>query len=519
VLIAAGAVAGQVPVPVRGLPPGFRWRPTGSTVAGEDVAELARALNDAGWLEARVRAETAATGAVTLIAEPGVRSVVERWQLAGNRVLPDDRLLHELPRGSPLTGAVLAIAAARLLALYDAGGRPLAAVSLRAAEPVAPGRYVVTLGVDEGEQVAIGFLEFVGAEPVSSRVLVHRARFTPGAWNSRRVSSWLRNLDASGLVRVESRELVAADGGHGLQIRVRPERANRAGGAVGYDAARGELSGSIRLRLENIANSGRRLRATWESLRGRIRYELGYTELALLGSRLDVIADVHHQAFDTTAARTGFELSVLVPIAAEVDVSLGTGYERIAGLDPAGRAQTAWAATGISGDTRSPRVNPESGLSAGLTTSAGRRQGAEAGHLIGRAEADAVVVGPRLGRLVLENQLHGRAVVTAAALSDIELYRLGGAASLRGHREDAFTARRLGWWNCELRLRVERATAVYTFLDVGAVGAADGLEVPLGYGIGARVGTAIGGFEAAYALSPGDGPLAGSVHFRFEGEF
>ncbi|HDQ99248.1 MAG TPA: hypothetical protein ENN51_03040, partial [candidate division WOR-3 bacterium] len=482
-------------IPATGLPPGFRRRPVPVPVR-EAAVGLRQELADAGWFEAAVRLDSTPAGAFRLRVEPGSRSLVERWQVVGARAVAAERVQRELSGNVPLAVAVLERAAFRVVSLYEAAGHPLATVNVRAVEPVGPRRYAVTLEIDEGDPVRVERLEFPGAEPISPRVLARIARFRPGPWQPRLVEAWQRNLATSGLVRVEARELVAGAGGYGLRFRVRPERVNRASGAVGYDAAEAELAGFARIQLANIANTGRRLVAAWESFRGRTRYELGYVEPWLFGSALSLHVEARHRSLDTTAARTELELGAGLPIAPELELTFGTGYEQVAGLDPSALARTAWAATGLTYDTRPTPVNPEGGIMAGLRTRAGTRRGRDSSHFVGRIEADAVLAGPRLGPLVPENRFQGRVVETRAALSELELYRLGGAATVRGYREDELTARRVGWWNFELRYPVDPATAVYGFLDAGLAGLPGGRRFLPGYGIGARVGTRIGGFEA-----------------------
>lgn len=444
---------------------------------------------------------------------------IERWQVRGNRAVSTERILSGLPANLPLDEKTIARVSARILGLYEAQGYPLAVLRLRSVEPVGPGLCVVTLGIEEGEPVEVRKLEFVGAGPVSQRVLTRTARFFPGRWQPRRVEAWQRNLDASGLVRVESRELLTATDGYALRFHTRPERANRISGAVGYDAAEAELSGFAFLALRNIANTGRNLRVVWSSYRERGRYELDYTEPWLFGSRLSLEALARHQSLDTTAGRTELGLSAVLPATPEMELQLGSGYEQMSGVDPGYRARIVWGSTGIVFDTRTPRVNPGKGVAFGIRTRAGTRQGEDASGFIGRVEADFGLVGPRLGRLTFENRVQARMVESPAALSELELYRIGGAATVRGHREEAFSARRLGWLNSELRYPIERNSAVYLFFDLGAVLSAEGRRFPLGYGAGSRVGTRIGAFTAAYGLAPGTRPLSGKVHFQYEGEF
>ena len=70
-----------------------------------------------------------------------------------------------------------------------------------------------------------------------------------------------------------------------------------------------------------------------------------------------------------------------------------------------------------------------------------------------------------------------------------EQYRLGGAATLRGYREDAFHGERVGLLSLEARLGPPDRSRVYAFLDLGyvrlyRVGEGQVVSRPRGFGLG-----------------------------------
>ena len=104
-------------------------------------------------------------------------------------------------------------------------------------------------------------------------------------------------------------------------------------------------------------------------------------------------------------------------------------------------------------------------------------------------------------------------------MDEAELYRFGGARSLRGYTEDAFLGRAVGRLLAEYRLlldaesfarRLRRTSGSWT----GRTSPASDAErrVLPGYGAGARVRTGVGLVEVSYALNP-DLPVGrGRVH-------
>jgi outer membrane protein assembly factor BamA len=112
------------------------------------------------------------------------------------------------------------------------------------------------------------------------------------------------------------------------------------------------------------------------------------------------------------------------------------------------------------------------------------------------------------------------AVLRSRSYDRSDLFRMGGAESLRGYDEDRFlgnvTARAL----MEYRLQLDRRSYVYAFGDLGyvarpALGASSALrDWHPGYGLGLQLQTAIGRIRTTYALNPEVAtPADGRVHF------
>ena len=99
-----------------------------------------------------------------------------------------------------------------------------------------------------------------------------------------------------------------------------------------------------------------------------------------------------------------------------------------------------------------------------------------------------------------------------------ELYRLGGARSLRGYDEDQFrgaSARRV---RVELRARFDADGYAFLFHDLGFVepvsptGGRLGRDLYPGYGAGIVFPSALGPIALSYAVNPDEGLQRGRIH-------
>jgi outer membrane protein insertion porin family len=108
-----------------------------------------------------------------------------------------------------------------------------------------------------------------------------------------------------------------------------------------------------------------------------------------------------------------------------------------------------------------------------------------------------------------------------------DLFRLGGAATLRGYREGQFLGSRLVWTNLEYRFLVALRSFFYGFIDVGyiaqpsitAIGLTASERSKIGYGVGVRIDSALGLIGVSFALGEGDTFSTSKIHIRLINEF
>jgi outer membrane protein insertion porin family len=129
-------------------------------------------------------------------------------------------------------------------------------------------------------------------------------------------------------------------------------------------------------------------------------------------------------------------------------------------------------------------------------------------------------------RQVLAAELHLRDF-SSSSMDVSDLFRLGGATTLRGYREGQFTGSRIAWTNLEYRFLVAPRSFFYGFVDVGyivqpviaAVSMTGSEQSKIGYGIGVRMDSALGLIGVSFALGEGDTFSTSKIHIRLINEF
>ncbi len=133
---------------------------------------------------------------------------------------------------------------------------------------------------------------------------------------------------------------------------------------------------------------------------------------------------------------------------------------------------------------------------------------------------------PAFARQVIAFGLHGYEV-RGDEMQESDMFRFGGARTLRGYRENQFLGSRVAWTNAEYRFLLGRRSFLFGFLDSGYyfrpadpeqdIPAADGFKY--GYGIGLRTDTPLGNISVSFALGQGDSFSQGKIHIGLINDF
>ena len=480
------------------------------------------------------------TGLTALSAELLQRTMEVRT----GEVFREDMLARDLRRivtALDAAGYPFAEAQVRNIAIRrhdSAGGMHAAGVAV---DTVADGTDTTDVFADIEIHVSEGRLFFIdeftveGNALTQAEVIVRETRIGEHArYDPETIGDIRRRLERLQFFsRVDDPALYVRDSTGGLLLRVAEGNTNQFDGVVGYqpprgDEERGLVTGLVNLHLRNLFGTGRSLAARWERATSDIsELDLHYLEPWLAGLPLNVAVAFFQRQQDSAYVRRN--LTGTLTFLWSSDVQLAAGVTSASVIPAEGNAALASSST-IAGDitlridTRDDVYNPRSGITLRNGYSGGRKSaGAAAGGMrssIQRLELDAEYFLELLPRTVLATALHGREL-RGGDLDISDLYRLGGATTLRGYREEQFSGTRLGWTSVELRYSLGRRTFGFAFFDFGYIEQSpdparnrEGFSaLRSGYGIGGRLETGLGIIGVSYALGEGDSVTEGKIHF------
>jgi outer membrane protein insertion porin family len=326
-----------------------------------------------------------------------------------------------------------------------------------------------------------------------------------------------------------------------LDLEIVEGGANTFNGVAGYNPGsgneKGYLTGLIDLNFGNLFGTGRQLGARWEK-RSRETQELAlrYREPWLFGYPLHLAGAFQQLVQDTIYVERQVELSVEWPATPRLTVFGSLSRQSVSPDSLASerlllpKSRVLGATFGIAYNSLDDLLNPRRGVAYRTTIESGRKKISALREIPSssihrqRLTVDLQVVVPTLRAQVLSLALHGRQVTSGEPFVSItDEFRLGGATSLRGYREDQFRGSRVGWSNIEYRYLLGPRSRAFVFADLGYFfkQTADARieEFKSAFGLGARVETPLGVVGVDYGLGEGDGLLAGKVHVSLVNSF
>ncbi len=511
-------------------------------VLERDLERILDGYREAGyWQVSLHRPEVKLSGgraSVVFAIREGQPTRIESVELTGNHQLTRDALMevmHSRP-GVRLLPDRLEADLEAVLDLYENQGYPYCA--LRPEVVIRPGSDVsqVRVEIDEGPLVRIDTVLFAGNRATKADVLARETRLQTGEiYDQRRVDravQTLRRLPYLLEVKPPRLDRVSLPGRTALVVDVRERSAGRVEGGLGYapgppGASRG-LTGQFSLDFESFLGTGRGVHASW-GRRGpeSSDLELRYREPWAFGTPLS--GEFHVSVRE----RVGFvenELGGAAAFAVTPDLNLRIGLRR-EGVRPGQGdlegvigSQFWGVEAGVRYDTRDDLWNPKGGSRYEGTLNWGR---VETGEVRRSRRQFAVLLAhfvPTGGRSVAAVSLRAEGVMQSGRVPPEARLRLGGSATIRGHREEAFLATQASWMNLEWRLLLGRRSRAFLFADLGAL-KESGTDrggawlLPVGYGAGLRLESRMGQIGLDYGLAKGESPGQGKVHLRVANEF
>jgi len=407
----------------------------------------------------------------------------------------------------------------------------------------------VILRIQKGTVAKVNFLRFEGNKLTKSRVLERETRLRLGSLYSeasaRRARHYLQKL--SYVSSVEMPDIVFDEQGRtGLAFKVIEAPSTRIDLVAGYlpgrsEGERGALTGLVDLSLLNLMGTGRRALVHWDRPNRTVQtIRLEYEEPWVAKLPLAIMAGFEQRIEDTVYVERQISGRATATLTETVQLWARGRFQELI-PDSASRELLGLPATRTQGldvgflwDTRDWPANPKSGAMFSTFAGVGWRESDGATSLQtshyrhNLAGLDAEVALEVFPRWVADMAFHGKMLESdEPEILLPDLFRLGGARSLRGYREEQFLGSRIGWTNLELRYWLGKSSRFFGFVDGGAF-FRERLEgehrvvlqdFKLGTGVGVRIETGVGIWGVDYALGEDDRPLSGKIHLSLQSEF
>ena len=532
------------------LAPALRT-PGDSSVLAASLRRASARLQSGGWLDASLTADwDSAARRISLSVEPGDRY---RWRSLSLAVPREDSAALAawlaFPVGEPADPKRLHSMVDLALRTAESRGHAWAQLTLTGFQ--AESAHVdVRLSGALGPPVQVSGVRIDGLE-ITRQDVAERAlgRFTGQVYDPAAARAGAARLAQLGVF--SRTEFVTLEGGPQwtagtLAFRVQEPRYNRFEGAVGVQGEAG-LVGLVSLQLGNLLGTARSAELGWRSRgAGRTDFRLRYAEpyLAGLPFRLELALDQELQDSTYTRTRWGGRLAHVLGTGDRIELGL-EGERVVQTRGEVSRADLQNTQFGYEHDGRDDRVSPRSGTRLRLSgTGVTKREilrapgiGEPSSRRSNAGIAEARMEWNRRVRsgsgLSLELWGAGR-FSSDRVLSDYERFPVGGAATLRGHDEEAFREDRVGISRLELRWfpgRLGERVSLFwdhahmftrePVTDVTGAVVGDRAETTTadGIGFGLRLVTAGGLVDVDYGLEPGRSFLDGKLHLRLVSTF
>ena len=508
----------------------------------EGIADSVEALyRMEGYLYAEVAANTDTVDGVvttTIRIDAGSMASVERYSVEG---FPGAMPELSLKVGKTFREAALAWDMESLVEDLEDRGFPFASAEIESFLIDVEARVRVSIAVNPRDSVEIGALILPNKIDTKGYV-VERTMLLhfPELYSQGRIEKGIERLDDLSYLSVFGKPDIVLDesGVWALRMDVVEGRTILIDGVLGYapkGSGKGELSGQLDAVFANLWGTGRNLSFHWiQSSNEYLRVQTAFTEPWLFSGPGAMTVDGEYYRRDSIFTENSFSIKYSWPVSFVTDISVGGGYRGVM-PDSAGQVSSGIANSkefnldfGCSIGRLKPRVNPKGGFDLSIVVSPSyieRRGPEDLFESIERFEAMARIEGDAeaaqsIGRnSVAFLGLHGRSALSGGPLPISDGYYMGGWGSVRGFREEQFFAENLGWGNFEWRLLLGGDAHGFAFIDGGLTRPSGGeYDLHYGYGIGARISTAIGWWSVSYGVAGGESITGGMIHVGLKTE-
>ncbi len=409
----------------------------------------------------------------------------------------------------------------------------------------------IYLKINKGLKSRIDKIEIIGNTKTDDYVIIRGLRIKLGEKYSQRlideIPSKLNRLGFFQPVNPPDFYINSHNKGV-LVIHVKERETNNFDGIIGYipGSRKGEsgyITGLVNVSLRNLFGSGRSAAIRWHKYnRTSQNLELKYLEPWLFGYPFNLTLTLNQRKQDTTYVERKLDGALEYLATQNISASLFLSAESVIPTINNNNIFTVFNSsaftTGINIkiDTRDDPYAPTKGILFINSYSFSQKKingppmfikpGLQTNINLQRIKVDLIGYYELFNKQIISLGLHGRDI-RGSFLEISDLFRLGGASSLRGYRENQFLGSRIFWSNLEYRLLLQKRTYGFIFFDTGYYfrKAQPQLNSPqqegfkIGYGIGLNLETGLGILNVSFALAQGDSFRDGKIHFRLVNGF
>lgn len=485
------------------------------------------------------------------VVNEGKPAVLRRLDFVGNNHLSIQQLRSclEVKEGDRFIPEIFEKNIGSILKAYEQSGYPLAKVSIQdvslsdSADEMAA---AIRLGIDEGSTVRISQFHIEGNKTTKEYVIAREARLREDELYrgdlAARIKRRLDRLQLFSSVSMPALYLTGT-GQAGLLIKVAEGNQNYFDGVLGYlpsskSGESGYLTGLVNVQLRNLLGTGRKLSARWyQENQNTQEIELHYLEPWVASYPVNAQLGFFQRKQDSTFVQMQYDCAADLMITEEFSIGASFSQTNVyptAGFGSSVLAGSSTTSLGLSVhyDSRDDPATPLSGIlysteyQTGTKRTSARTVSPGSNSATQRIAFDLAYYLSPIRRQVLATEFHIRDF-SSSQMDLSDLFRLGGATTLRGYREGQFLGSRLLWTTVEYRFLVAPRSFFLAFVDAGYIVRpesvaqnAEGVkEGKVGYGVGVRMDSALGLIGVSFAFGEGDTFSTAKVHIRLVNEF
>jgi len=532
--------------------------PFSESILSDDQGRILNAYKNRAYLHARIDSmhvhyDTIRHNVeVRFFLAEGKPSVVRRIEFDGCHRLTASELYltMQLHEGSSFIPSLLEQDIQNILQQYERRGYPLSKIAIQNISFVDSAdemSVTLQLHIDEGKTLSISEIHIEGNKTTKEYVIMRETRVRKNELFSsdlpERIKRRLDHLQLFSSVSLPELYLTKAEQA-GLLVRVVEGNQNNFDGVLGYvpsssSGGNGYITGLVNISLRNLFGTGRKISVRWyQETKTSQETELHYFEPWIASYPVNAQLGFFQRKQDSTFVRMQYDIAAELMISEEFSAGISFSQnnvyptERYDGSKVIAESKTTSWGVSVRYDSRDNPTTPTDGILYSTEYQNGIKQ---------TLSSIAFPIGSRSStrRVVFDlsyylSPFHRQVIATELHLRDFssenidvsDLFRLGGATTLRGYQEGQFLGSRILWTNLEYRFLVTPVSFFYAFLDFGYIAPFNnnsGLRIleqnKIGYGIGVRMDSALGLIGVSIALGEGDTFSTAKIHIRLINEF